>query len=322
MSEKLRWGILGTGMIAKKFAGDLPLTKSGVLAAAASRSQKSADAFAAEFGGKAIEGYQQLLDDPEIDAIYISLPNGLHAEWSIAAMEAGKQVLCEKPIACNEAEAATMFEASERTGQVLVEAFMYRTMPAVKAVLKLVHDGEIGDLRLIRTNFTFARPVSLEDARYQVAHAGGALMDVGCYCMNLTRALVGAEPNSAHAVAHLHSSGVDDYAAGTLKFGDDVLTTFTCGMTVQSDPGAFIAGTEGMIEFPAFWLAETGFTLIKNGVRTHHAAPPELPLYASEADAFSSVVRGETAPWISREDTLGNMRVLDQLRAAAGVVTG
>ena len=154
-TEKLRWGILGTGMIARKFAADLPSSQTGVIAATASRTQASADAFAADYGGKGIEGYQQLLADPDVDAVYISLPNGLHAEWSVAAMEAGKHVLCEKPIACNKAEAETMFAASERTGQVLVEAFMYRTTPAVKAVINLIRRGEIGDLRLMRTNFTF-----------------------------------------------------------------------------------------------------------------------------------------------------------------------
>lgn len=319
MSEKLRWGILGTGMIAKKFAGELPQSKTGVLAATASRTEATAATFAGEFGGKAIAGYQQLLDDPDVDAVYISLPNGLHAEWSIAAMEAGKDVLCEKPIACNAAEAKTMFTASERTGKVLVEAFMYRTMPAVKELLELVHSGEIGDLRIIRTNFTFARFVPPDDTRFQVEHAGGALMDVGCYCTNFMRALVGAEPSSVHGIAHLVDSGVDDYAAGTLKFGDDVLATFTCGMTVQSNQTAFIAGTKGMIEIPAFWLSQSGFTVTKDGETIHHPAPPELPLYASEADAFASVVRGEMEPWISKEDTLGNMRVLDDLRAAAGV---
>lgn len=320
--SRLRWGILGTGMIAKKFAADLPKSVTGELAATASRSRNSADAFAAEFGGKGVEGYRQLLDDPEVDAVYISLPNGLHAEWSTAAMEAGKDVLCEKPLARNEAEAAAMFDASERTGKTLVEAFMYRITPAVKAVLDLVHRGEIGDLRLIRTNFTFAREVSLADARYQPEHAGGALMDVGCYCVNFLRALAGAEPSAVHAIAHLHESGVDDYSAGTLKFGDDVLATFTCGMTVQSNQTAFIAGTKGMIDFPAFWFAQNGFTLIKDGESTHHPANPQLPIYASEADAFASVVRGESAPWITREDTLGNMRALDQLRVAAGVATG
>lgn len=306
-------------MIAKKFAGDLPSSETGVLAATASRSRASADAFAGEFGGRGVEGYQQLLADPGVDAVYLSLPNGLHAEWSIAALEAGKHVLCEKPIARNESEATTMFEVSERTGKVLIEAFMYRTAPAVRKVIELVKRGEIGDLRLIRTNFTFAREVSLADARYQPEQAGGALMDVGCYCVNFTRALVGAEPGGVHAIAHLHEAGVDDYAAGTLKFGDDVLATFTCGMTVQSQPGAYIAGTKGMIEFPAFWFAQGGFTLVKDGGSTHFPEPPGKPLYAAEADAFAAAVRGESEPWITKADTLGNMRVLDELRAAAGV---
>lgn len=319
-SKKLRWGILGTGMIAKKFAADLPHSKTGELAATASRNQESANRFAAEFGGRGIAGYEALLADPEIDAVYLALPNGLHHDVAISALESGKHVLCEKPMARNLAEAEAMFAAAEACGRVLVEAFMYRTHPLIQQLVHTVRTGAIGGLRLMRSNFTFAREASLDDARYHPDQAGGSLMDVGCYCVNLARALAGSEPVEVNATAHLHPLGVDDYAAGTLKFGDDFLMTFTCGMTVQSHPGTYLAGTGGRIEIDAFWFGQNGFTITNaDGETTSVPSPETAPLYALEADAFAGVVRGEMEPWISKADTLGNMQVLDQLRRSAGV---
>ena len=169
MTQPLNWGILGTGMIARKFAAELKDTSSGTLVASGSRRQETADAFAVEHGGRGVTGYAALLDDSEVDAVYNSLPNGLHAEWSIKAMEAGKHVLCEKPMACNAAEAESMFDAAERTGQLLVEAFMYRTLPAVKTLIEMVQGGALGQVKLIRSNFSFAREALVSDARYQAA---------------------------------------------------------------------------------------------------------------------------------------------------------
>ncbi len=326
MSEKmgtessLKWGILGTGMIAGKFATDLPGAERGTLVATASRGQESADAFAAKHGGRGVAGYQALLDDPEVEAVYISLPNGLHNEWAIKALRAGKHVLCEKPGARNTREAEEMFAVAEETGQVLIEAFMYRAMPVVKKVIEVVRSGEIGDLRLIRSNFTFCREASMEDARYHPDQAGGSLMDVGCYCLNFCRALTGMEPTELQAIARLHPAGVDEYAAGTLRFGEDILATFTCGMTVVSDDKTFIAGTKGRIEISSFWFGQQGFRLTREDGQTEVIeAPATKPLYAMEADAFAETVLDGVAPWITKEDTLGNMAALDALRLSAGV---
>jgi len=188
MTQPLRWGVLGTGMIAGKLATDLKHTPTGIHVASGSRLQETADLFAAKHGGRGIAGYEALINDPDVDAVYISLPNGLHAEWSIKAMEAGKDVLCEKPIARNATEAETMFAAAERTGQLLVEAFMYRTLPAVQKLIEMIRGGALGQVKLIRSNFSFAREALEGDARYQPAQAGGGLMDVGCYCVNGQRA--------------------------------------------------------------------------------------------------------------------------------------
>lgn len=316
----LRWGILGTGMIARKFAADLPHSATGTLVATASRQKRSAEAFAREFGGQGLSGYDKLLADPGIDAVYLSLPNGLHHDWTIRALRAGKHVLCEKPLARNADEAGAMFDAAEAAGKVLIEAFMYRAHPLVDRLIRLVRSGGIGEPRLMRTNFTFARAASPDDARYDPAQGGGSLMDVGCYCIHFARALAGAEPVSVTATAHLHPLGVDDYAAGTLTFPNGFLVTFTCGMTVVSDPGTFIAGTEGQIAIDAFWFGRDGFALKRaDGAIEKHESPPTGPIYALEADAFAAVVAGKAKPWITREDSIGNLRVLDALRRAAGV---
>lgn len=318
MSETLRWGILGTGMIAGKFAADLKSTSLGELSATGSRNQSSADGFAAENGGKGVVGYNVLVNDPEVDAIYNSLPNGLHAEWSIKAMQAGKHVLCEKPMARNTAEVEEMFRVSEKTGQVLVEAFMYRSHPAIQKLIDTVRCGALGQVKLIRSNFSFTREAMESDARYQVDHAGGGLMDVGCYCVNLARAVMGSEPTETACFAHIHEKGVDDYAAGLLRFGEKTLMTFTCGMTVHNDWTTYISGDDGEIEIQAPWFCDGTFKLTREGKTEVIETKTDKPMYALEAEAFAAAVAGET-PWITKEDTLGNMKVLDQLRALSGV---
>lgn len=312
--KSLRWGILGTGMIAKKFAGDLPHSNSGVLAGAASRSMDTAQSFADEFGGEAFEGYDSLLSSEDIDAVYISLPNILHREWTEKSLSVGKHVLCEKPMALNSEDARAMFAHAEKCDRVLIEAFMYRAHPQTQKLFDLVADGAIGDLQLIRTNFTFSREASKSDARYQADAGGGSLMDVGCYCTDFIRTLAGAEPSGMAAFPHIHELGVDDYAVGTLSFDSGLLATFTCGMTVVSDQSAHIAGTKGRIEIMRFWQGKEGFTLVRpNGDTEFFAVEEPRPIYAVEADAFADVVFG-AVNWNPPENTINNMKVLDELR--------
>ena len=197
MTAKLNWGIIGTGFIAEKFAGELPQTPGAGLAAVGSRTLESAERFCSEFGGRPLGSYDELLAEPGLEAVYISLPNHLHHEWTLKALAAGKHVLCEKPIASNAAEAEEMFAAAEAAGLVLIEAFMYRCQPAVREFISRVRNGAVGEVRIIRTNFTFNRPASETDPRYHADMAGGSLMDVGCYCINLARALTGSEPEAS-----------------------------------------------------------------------------------------------------------------------------
>jgi len=310
----LRWGILGTGMIANKFATDLASAKHGSLQGTASRSRETADGFAGRHGGAAHAGYDSLLSDPDIDAIYVALPNTLHREWTTRALDAGKHVLCEKPLALRAEEAEELFAHARKCDRHLVEAFMYRAHPQTQRLFRLVAGGLIGELQLVRANFTFRRPASRDDARYQPDEGGGSLMDVGCYCTDFIRTLAGEEPVEARAVTHAHEFGVDDYAAGVLRFDGGLLATFTCGMTVVSDQTAHIAGTKGRIEIPRFWRGEEGFTVHPQGAdAVFHSVEETRPIYAVEADGFADLVSGGEN-WNPPANSIGNMRVLDRLR--------
>jgi D-xylose 1-dehydrogenase (NADP+, D-xylono-1,5-lactone-forming) len=319
MSAPFHWGILGTGVIARKFADQLRHTENGRLVAVGSRSEESARCFAAEFGGRGVGAYEAVLADNGVEAVYNALPNHLHLEWTLKALAAGKHVLCEKPFALNASQAEEMFAAADRAGRVLVEAFMYRCKPVIQRFLQTVREGAIGDVRLIRSNFTFCRPVLATDARYEPRQGGGSLMDVGAYCINFCRAIAGAEPVGLQAMAHLHERGVDDYAAGVLRFPGDILATFTSGMTVESDRTTFVGGTRGWLAIDFPWQTAESFVLVRGEAKETITEPMPKPIYALEADAFAAVVREGHTPWTTREDTLGNMRVLDALRRQIGL---
>ncbi|MEM8954779.1 MAG: Gfo/Idh/MocA family oxidoreductase [Verrucomicrobiota bacterium] len=319
MSERIRWGILGTGMIAKQFAGDLRASETCELVATGSRSPDMAKRFAGRYGGEGFGSYESVLEDERVDAVYVSLPNAMHREWTIRSLESGKHVLCEKPMALTAWEAEEMFKVAEREGNVLIEAFMFRAHPQMAHLLRMVREERVlGDLRFIRSNFTFARAVDESDARYADSKGGGSIMDVGCYCVNFARAITGIEPTDLECFAHVHEHGVDDYAAGVLRFGENILMTFTCGMTVRSDARTFVAGTEGTLELERFWFCRDAILLGKSdGSIQEVRIDTGQPLYALEADAFAEAVRGGVR-FVEPADTMGNMRVLDALRRKAG----
>lgn len=332
-SGSLRWGILGTGNIAKQFANDLTKSMTGSLAAVASRSLESAEAFVEawlETHGEtarppaASGDYNSILNDSSVDAIYVALPNTLHFEWTAAALEAGKHVLCEKPLALTSAEAGTLFGLAAEKDVILIEGIMYRAHPQTQLLHDVIIKGEIGELQIIQMNFCFNRPASSDDARFQPNDGGGSLMDVGCYCIDFARSLAGKEPDSYHLVKHQHALGVDDYAAGSIAFPDGPLASFVCGMTVTTDQTSRIYGTKGWIEIPRFWKAQEGFTIHRPETPPQHLDAPnskELPpLYAIEADAFAAVVEGGPN-WNTPENTLANLRIMEGMRSGRGVRT-
>jgi xylose dehydrogenase (NAD/NADP) len=333
MPDRLRWGILGTGNIARQFCtGTLSASRS-VLKAVGSRSMESATSFArTNHITAAYDSYEKLLADRQVDAVYNSLPNSLHHRWTIAALEAGKHVLCEKPFAVNTAEAQEMFDVARRCGRLVVEAFMYRSHPLIHAVKKAVNDGAIGELRMIRSSFCYRTTRITGNVRFDAGLAGGCLMDVGCYCINFSRWFAGAEPTRVQACGHFHESGVDDRVVGSMEFPNGILASFASGMSAQADNTATLNGTEGYIEIPVPWKppAPESVFVIARGTPPKMDGPVKAPshppretvrvpvqgeLYGIEADAFASCVLDGTAPWITPADTLGNMRVLDQIQA-------
>jgi D-xylose 1-dehydrogenase (NADP+, D-xylono-1,5-lactone-forming) len=339
MTRKLRWGILGTGNIARQFAAGVRASQRGELTAVASRTSQASAKFAADFGlPQALEGYERLIPLDSIDAVYVSLPNSLHHHWTIAALQAGKHVLCEKPLATNAAQAAEMFAAAESAGRVLVEAFMYRSHPLTLAVADAVSRGEIGQLRLIRTSFCFRTAKTEGNVRFSSELAGGSMMDVGCYCVNYSRFFAGCEPSRVDVVGRLHSSGVDELAAGSMVFPNGILASFSCGMTVHADNTAYLCGTEGYIETPIPWKPpnmDATFVIARSipprmdepGSRPQPGPPPRdvrrisVPghLYGIEADDFAAAVLDGRQPRLSRQDSIGNMRVLDEMRKQVGL---
>jgi predicted dehydrogenase len=338
MSNRLRWGILGTGNIARQFSAGMLAASRSTLAAVGSRSAESAAAFARAHGIPVAHGsYEALLADPQVDAIYNSLPNSLHHRWTIAALRAGKHVLCEKPMAVNVAEAQEMFDVARNRGRVLVEAFMYRCHPLTIAVQKAVADGAIGQVKMIRTSFCYRTTKIAGNVRFDPQLAGGCLMDVGCYCINFSRLFAGGEPTRVQGCGHFHESGVDDRVVASMQFPGGILASFSCGMSAHADNTATLNGTDGYIEIPIPWKppAPESIFIIARGTPPKMDGPvkgPAIPpretvrvrlggelcgeLYGIEADAFAACVQDGSPPWITPADTLGNMRVLDQLNQA------
>lgn len=337
MRAKLRWGILGTGNIARQFAQAMTRSRRGELAAVGSRAPASAQAFAAANRVPQAHGaYEALLADADIDAVYISLPNAMHHEWTIRALRAGKHVLCEKPVAATREQAADMFDVARTNGRVLVEAFMYRSHPLTAAWLKEVRRGTIGRPLLVRSSFCFCTRQPEGNIRFSRELAGGALMDVGCYCINLSRMIAGAEPVAMTVSAKTSETGIDEVAAGTLLFADGMVACFTCGMTVHADNTASICGSRGYIEVPIPWkppIEDAKFVLSASvppmmdaGTKFETALPPGSsprhvisvdsagPSYALEADDLAAVVFDGAEAAVSEADSLGNMAVLDEMR--------
>ncbi|HEU4328548.1 MAG TPA: Gfo/Idh/MocA family oxidoreductase [Roseiflexaceae bacterium] len=321
----LRWGILSTARIARAFAA--PLLASGVaeVLAVASRDAERAGAFARDLGIPHSYGsYAELLADPQIDAVYIGLPNSLHAEWTIAAVRAGKHVLCEKPLGVGRAEAAGMYAAADAAGVTLMEAFMYRFHPRTLAVQDLLRQGAIGELRLIRASFGFtvSDPANI---RLSAELAGGALMDVGCYCVNFARMAAGQRPARVSATARWADSGVDDTLAATLEFPGGVLAQIACSLSSSQHHTAQLIGSEGAIEIDDAFVPSPdrpSSLRVRRGTRNPAVETIEFPpvnQYQREAEAFAQLLEDPYSAWpdMPRQETLDNMATIEALLRSA-----
>ena len=257
--DKVRWGVLSTANIGRVAVNPaIQASSNGELVAMASRDGGRARDFAAKAGIPRHHGaYEALLDDPDVDAVYVPLPNSLHRAWTIRAAEKGKHVLCEKPLATTATEGREMAAAAAANGVKLMEAFMYRFHPRTEKAADLVRDGAVGALRAIRGAFTF-RLTRPDNIRLLPELGGGALMDVGCYCVNVSRTLVGSEPVAVQAWATWASSGVDAQLAGSLLFAGGVVAQFDCALTLERREAYEVAGTDGSLVVPQAFLPGTG----------------------------------------------------------------
>jgi predicted dehydrogenase len=261
--KKLRWGVISTANIGR--AAVIPAIQAsanGELLAVTSRDAGKAGDFAAKHGiPKSYGSYEALLDDETVDAVYIPLPNSMHREWTIKAAEKGKHILCEKPLALNAAECEDMHAAAGAYGVRLMEAFMYRFHPRTEKVLDIVRGGALGELRLIHSAFTF-RLTRPDTIRLKPEMGGGALMDVGCYCVNIIRTAAGLEPVEAQAFARWGASGVDEQLVGTLHFEKGLLAQFDCALTLERREEYHLAGTDAYLVVASAFLPGTGDTTI------------------------------------------------------------
>jgi len=319
----LRIGILGAARIAPmaliKPAREVP---EAAVVAVAARDPKKAEAFAARHRIPRVHAsYDALLADPEIDAVYNPLPNGLHAEWSIRALEAGKHVLCEKPFASNAEEALRMTQAAVRTGRRLVEAFHYRYHPLALRMKSIVESGDLGTIRHIETHMCIPLPLP-NDIRYRYDLGGGATMDVGCYTISLLRWLAAAEPEVTHAEARLSSPQVDRYMTADFRFADGRTGRMTCSLfsAVLLRVAARVRGDAGEMRVinpyaPHLWH--------RLSVRTARGTVAERvagdATYTHQLRAFVAATRSDTATVSDPPDAIANMRVIDAVYRAAGL---
>lgn len=327
--RKLRWGVISTANIGRWAVNPaIQASSNGELIAVASRDEGRARKFAAEGNIPAFYGsYDKLLADDEIDAVYIPLPNSLHREWTIKAVEAGKHVLCEKPLAMSEAECMQMSDAAEANGVKLMEAFMYRFHPRTEKVLQMLRDQELGDIRMISSVFTF-RLTRPDNIRLDPELGGGSLMDVGCYCVNLSRTAAGCEPVEAQAIALQSSSGVDEMMAGTLRFPSDLLASFQCGLNTRRRESYEIGGTEGYIKVADAFLPGDDDVVIEeyrdNTEPAFHPIPG-VDEYRNMVEHFANCVLDDTDPRYPAIEAAMNMRTIEALyssvRAGGNKVT-
>ena len=316
MDSAVTWGIVSTADINRKVIPGAHASDKVELVGVASRDQDRAETYARDWDiPRAYGSYEALLADPDIEAVYISLPNTLHAEWSIKALDAGKHVLCEKPFTRHPAEVTAAFDAAERNGRLLSEAFMYRHNPQTAKLVELVRDGVIGELRLIRSAFSYGL-YDHENIRLRTDVEGGALMDVGCYNVSGSR-LLGGEPERVWGEAWYGPSGTDWVFNGTLRFPGDVLATFDCATALSERDELEAIGSEGSLFLDDPWhCVHPLIELRRNGGSERIELEP-VDSYRLELENLSDAIRGEGRLLLGREDALGQANVLEALHRSA-----
>ncbi len=313
------WGLLSTANINLPILAAARASDLAEVTAVASRDSERAEAYAREHGLERAHGsYEALLEDPDIEAVYISLPNALHIPWTLRALEAGKHVLCEKPFSRRAEDVERAFDLAESLGLVLSEAFMYRHHPQTAKLAELVAEQAIGQLRVVRAAFSF--PLTAErggdDTRFDPELDGGAMMDVGCYCVNAIRLLAG-EPEHVNAEQVLGPTGVDVVFAGTLSHANGVVTHFDCGFVLPRRSELEVVGEEGSLFVATPFQVRSPGIELRRGDDVEHVAVEPGDSYQLELENVSAAIRGETPPLLGRHDAVGQARTIEALYGAA-----
>jgi D-xylose 1-dehydrogenase (NADP+, D-xylono-1,5-lactone-forming) len=312
----VKWGILSTANINGRVIPGAHASEKVELVAVASREQARADAYARTWEiPRAYGTYEALLSDPDVEAVYISLPNTLHCEWSIKALEAGKHVLCEKPMSRHPEEVVAAFDTADRAGLHLSEAFMYRHNPQTTKAKELVEQGAIGELRLIRSTFSYSL-YDTSNIRLQPEVEGGALMDVGCYNVSGSR-LFGGEPVRVSGEAWIGPSGTDWVFAGTLRFPGDVIATFDCGTAMVERDELEVIGSEGSLFLDDPWHCLNPVIELRRGGAAEQIGLEHVDSYRLELENLSDTIRGEAELLLARDDAVAQARTVEALYEAA-----
>jgi xylose dehydrogenase (NAD/NADP) len=313
----VRLGFLSTAKINGALLTAAELTDSFQVLAVASRDGAKAQAYAAENGIERPYGsYEELLADPDVEAVYISLPNSMHHEWTLRSLEAGKHVLAEKPYSRHPEEVDEAFDLADDAGLVLMEAFMWRHHPQSKQLKRLVDDGTIGELRLVRAAFSFPL-TDMDNVRLRPELDGGALMDVGCYCVSGMRLLAG-EPVEVTGQQLATGGGVDLRFTGTLRFEGDVLGHFDCAFDLPERAELTAVGSEGELSVRDPWHStDTGIDFRRPDGSVERLGCDPGQRYQLQLDNFAAAVRGEDEQLLGRADALGQARTIEALYEAA-----
>ena len=312
----VRWGFLSTAKINAKFLAGCAEAEGVEVVAVASRDPDRARTYATRWGiERAYGSYEALLDDPDIDAVYVSLPNALHLPWTERALEAGKHVLCEKPLGRDPAAVQRAFDLAADHDRILMEAFMYRHHPQTRRLSELVKEGAIGTLRLIRATFGF-RLENETDVRLSSGLEGGALMDVGCYCVSAARLLAG-EPVAVTAQQQLGGDGVDVQMAGTLRFAQGELALFDCGFVGAARDELEVVGDRTSLFLDDPWHCRTPVIERRSPSGVERIEVPAADSYRLQAENFSAAVAGRGRPLLGRADAVGQASAIEALYAAA-----
>ena len=311
-----RWGILSTALINDKFLPGARAATGVEVLAVASRDAERARAYAAARDiPRWYEGYEALLGDPEVEAVYIPLPNSLHAPWTVRALEAGKHVLCEKPLSRRAADASRAFAVAQANGRLLSEAFMYRHHPQTRRLAELVASRAVGELRAVRSHFSF-HTASASDVRLSGALEGGALMDVGCYCVSAARLLAG-EPESVAAIQELGGDGVDVRFAGVMRFPGGVVAHFDAGLDFASRYELEVVGSEGSLLVRDPWHCVEPGIEVRRGDSVGRIEIERVDPYRLEVENFSAAVRGQAELLLGAQDGIAQARAIEALYSAA-----